>query len=65
MQFLITGFLKQPVDFYNRPLWLAEVGFSGVSLSLTSSLNQVKLGNVIVITALTFTSIFSAVLLIV
>jgi hypothetical protein len=27
-----TGFVKQPVDFYSRPLWFAAIEYAGVSL---------------------------------
>jgi hypothetical protein len=57
--YIKTGFVKQPVDFYSRPLWLSEDQHRDVSLSLNSSSNKVLLENVIVITAVTLNSVFS------
>jgi hypothetical protein len=42
-----TGFVKQPVDFYSRPLWFAAIKYAGVSLSLHISLNKMLSENVI------------------
>jgi hypothetical protein len=52
--------VKQPVDFYSRPLWKAAIDDAGVSLSLSSISNQVLLENAIVIPDLAFAAIFSA-----